>query len=61
MPGKGIVANLDKNGYVEFKINTEGSGIRGTDLFKQMMEHFGSNAKLDCCRFWVFRPPERAW
>ena len=44
-PNKGIIANLDKNGHVEFKINTEGSGIRGTDLFKQMMEHFGSNAK----------------
>jgi hypothetical protein len=44
-PNKGIIGNLDGNGYVEFKINTEGSGVRGTDLFKQMIEHFGCNAK----------------
>jgi hypothetical protein len=42
---KGILANLDQEGLVEFKINTEGSGVRGTDLFRQMMQHFGDNAK----------------
>ena len=45
LENKGILGNLDKDGIVEFKINTEGSGIRGTDLFKQMMEHFGGHAK----------------
>jgi len=42
---KGIIANLDKNGIVEFKINTQGTAVRGTDLFRQMMSHFGDHAK----------------
>jgi hypothetical protein len=42
---KGILASLDEDGFIEFKINVEGSGYRGTDLFKRMMEHFGSNVR----------------
>ena len=38
---KGIIARLDEEGLVDFKINTEGSGVRGTDVFKRMMQHFG--------------------
>jgi hypothetical protein len=44
-PGKGIYATIDENGMVEFKINTEGMKTRGTDLFKKMMEHFGSRVE----------------
>ena len=42
---KGILASLDDEGFVEFKINVQGSGLRGTDLFKRMMEHFGTNVR----------------
>jgi hypothetical protein len=42
---KGILASLDKDGFVEFKINTRGSGHRGTTLFQRMMEHFGDNVR----------------
>ncbi len=44
-PNKGILANLDDDGLVEFKVNTEGSGFRGTDLFNKMMDHFGNRAR----------------
>jgi hypothetical protein len=40
---KGILASLDQDGFVEFKINTQGSSVRGTDLFHRMMHHFGDN------------------
>ena len=38
---KRIIGNLDEEGLVDFKINTEGSGVSGTDVFRQMMQHFG--------------------
>jgi hypothetical protein len=40
-PGKGIFATIDENGMIEFKINSKGTNIRGTDLLKRMMQHFG--------------------
>jgi hypothetical protein len=39
-PGKGIYATIDRDGMIEFKINTEGAHIRGTDLFNKIMQHF---------------------
>jgi hypothetical protein len=40
-PGKGIYATIGEDGFVEFKINTEGTGVWGTDLFHRMMRAFG--------------------
>ena len=42
---KGLIANLDDEAMIQFKINTLGTGVRGTDLFKRMMNHFGDRAK----------------
>jgi hypothetical protein len=42
---KGILASLDRDDFVEFKVNAQGSGFRGTDLFKRMMEYFGDNVR----------------
>lgn len=39
-PGKGIYGTISEDGFVEFKINTEGTGVRGTDLFNRMMMVF---------------------
>jgi hypothetical protein len=39
-PGKGIYATISEDGLIEFKINTEGTGVRGTDLFNRMMQAF---------------------
>ena len=39
-PGKGIYATISEDGFIEFKINTEGTGVRGTDLFNRMMRAF---------------------
>lgn len=44
--GKGIVGYLDENGTVTFAIVAgEGSPIRGTELFNNMMRYFGDDAK----------------
>jgi hypothetical protein len=44
-PGKGIYATIGEDGFVEFKINTEGTGVRGTDLFNRMMRAFGGRVR----------------
>jgi hypothetical protein len=44
-PGKGIYATIDEDGFVEFKINTKGTGVRGTDLFNRMMRAFGGRVR----------------
>ncbi len=44
-PGKGIYATIGEDGFVEFKINTEGTGVRGTDLFHRMMRAFGGRVR----------------
>jgi hypothetical protein len=44
-PGKGIYATISEDGFVEFKINTEGTGVRGTDLFNRMMQAFGGRVR----------------
>lgn len=44
-PGKGIYATIGEDGFVEFKINTEGTGVRGTDLFNRMMQAFGGRVR----------------
>lgn len=43
--GKGILAELDDAGIVNFKINTSGTTTPGHSLFSQMMSHFGSQVK----------------
>jgi hypothetical protein len=50
----GILSEIDEAGIVSFKINAEGSPVRGTDMFKQMMEHYGSEVK-GIRGFWVSR------
>jgi hypothetical protein len=44
-PGKGIYATIGEDGFVEFKINTAGTGVRGTDLFHRMMRAFGGRVR----------------
>ena len=44
-PGKGIYATIDEDGFVEFKINTEGTGVRGTEVFQRMMRAFGDRVR----------------
>jgi hypothetical protein len=41
----GIIGMLAKGGIVEFKINAVGSSVGGHQMFSQMMNHFGENAK----------------
>ncbi|QRK07182.1 hypothetical protein JQX13_45250 [Archangium violaceum] len=44
--GNGIVATIDKSGVVEMAVAApKGSAIRGTELFRGMMEHFGKNVR----------------
>jgi hypothetical protein len=44
--GKGLIASIDKNGMVEFAVEAGlGSPVSGSQMFKEMMEHFGSNVK----------------
>jgi hypothetical protein len=44
--GKGILGYLDEDGTVTFAIEAgEGSPLRGTELFGNMMRYFGSAAK----------------
>lgn len=46
LAGKGILGYLDENGTVTFAIEAgEGSPIRGTELFDNMMLYFGDEAK----------------
>jgi RHS repeat-associated protein len=41
-----IYAELNKNGVIDFAIEAgEGASIRGGELFKAMMSHYGSNVK----------------
>ena len=44
-PGKGIFATIDGDGMIEFKINIQGTSIRGTDLFRRMMRYFGDRVE----------------
>jgi hypothetical protein len=44
-PGKGIYATLGEDGFVEFKINTTGTGVRGTELFQRMMQAIGGRVR----------------
>ena len=44
-PGRGIYGTIDEDGMVAFKINTESTGVRGTDLFNGMMQHFGDKVQ----------------
>jgi hypothetical protein len=44
-PGKGIYATIGEDGFVEFKIHTEGTDVRGTDLFNRMMRAFGGRVR----------------
>jgi hypothetical protein len=44
-PGTGIIGVLDAKGVVTFAITaTKDSPVRGTELFTQMMKHFGDDA-----------------
>jgi len=44
--GNGIVATIDNTGVVEMAVEApKGSAIRGTELFRGMMEHFGKNVR----------------
>nr|WP_269149150.1 hypothetical protein [Corallococcus macrosporus] len=44
--GNGIVATMDGEGVVEMAIEApKGSAIRGSELFREMMEHFGGNVR----------------
>ncbi|WP_434345645.1 hypothetical protein ACN6A1_27120 [Myxococcus virescens] len=44
--GNGIVATIDGEGVVEMAIEApKGSAIRGSELFRGMMEHFGGNVR----------------
>ncbi len=46
LAGKGILGYLDENGTVTFAIEAgQGSPIRGTELFDNMMRFFGADAK----------------
>ncbi|MEJ2613057.1 MAG: hypothetical protein P8179_24130 [Candidatus Thiodiazotropha sp.] len=41
-----IYADLNKNGSIDFAIEAgEGASIRGSELFKSMMSHYGNNVK----------------
>lgn len=42
---KGIIGELYSDGEVQFKINTVGTGVRGTDLFARMMAAFGDRVR----------------
>jgi hypothetical protein len=44
-PGKGIFATIGEDGFVEFKIHTKGTGVRGTELFRRMMQAFGGRVR----------------
>jgi hypothetical protein len=44
-PGKGIYATIGEDGFVEFKINTKGTGVRGTELFQRMRQAFGGRVR----------------
>ncbi len=44
--GSGIAATIDNTGIVDVIVEVpKGSAIRGTDLFRGMMRHFGRNAR----------------
>jgi hypothetical protein len=43
--GRGIYGAIDEDGMLAFKINTEDTGVRGTDLFDRMMQHFGDKVQ----------------
>jgi hypothetical protein len=46
LAGKGILGYLDENGTVTFAIEAgQGSPIRGTELFDNMMRSFGADAQ----------------
>lgn len=38
----GIWSEMDSDGYITFKVNAEDSPISGSDFFRRMMEHHGS-------------------
>lgn len=43
---RGIIGELDEDGVVTFAIHAgEGSSIRGTEMFKRMMQHFGDDVR----------------
>jgi RHS repeat-associated protein len=45
--GKGILGEMDSAGVVRFAVEAgEGSAVRGTNLFREMMSAFGSAAKV---------------
>jgi hypothetical protein len=44
--GKGIYATLDEAGVVTFVVEAgEGSSMRGTEMFNQMMRYFGAGVR----------------
>ena len=44
--GSGIFATIDNTGVVDMVVEApKGSAIRGTELFREMMEHFGKNVR----------------
>jgi hypothetical protein len=44
--GNGIVATIDESGVVELAVAApKGSALRGSDLFRGMMEHFGGRVR----------------